>query len=114
MWYKDGRPLSASLQSHISTSYDGLELTGSTSLDVPSIQRKDSGVYRVVLQGQLGAGTLPQDLLLQETSFQIDVEGESCHVLHAILTIFTTHLSWVGTFYNDDNYHIIMMLMHLL
>ena len=74
-WYKNGSPLSPRLQSSVVTTYDDLRLTGRTSLNVTSIQRRDSGVYRVVLESQLGAGVLPRDVLYEEISFQVDVNG---------------------------------------
>ena len=75
-WYRDGDLLPSDLQRHVATTYDGFELTGKTCLDVPSVQRKDAGVFRVVIQSGLGSGVLPQELLYEEISFQLDVFGE--------------------------------------
>ena len=74
-WYKGGSPLSLRLQNSVVTTYDDFRLTGRTSLNVSSVQRTDSGVYRVVLESQLGAGVLPQEVLYKEISFQMDVIG---------------------------------------
>ena len=73
-WEKDGVPLSPNYQ--VSTAYDSSQLTGSTSLHFSPLQRKDKGVYRVVLESMVGAGFLPRDLLYREVSFQLDVNGK--------------------------------------
>ena len=75
-WYKDGSPLSPELQNNIVTAYDQVELTGSTALELPAIRRRDSGVYMVVLESQLGSEVLARDLRYQEISFQVDVTGK--------------------------------------
>ena len=91
-WYKDGSPLPANY--HVSTAYDSFELTGSTTLDFSAIQRKDSGVYRVVLESMLGAGSLSRDLLYQEISFQVNVIGKSINI-HFVIIVFLPSLQCV-------------------
>ena len=74
-WEKDGRPLPAEYQ--VTTTYNSLNSppTGRTSLTFS--QRKDTGVYRVIITSTLGAGSVPSSLLTDETSFQVNVIGKS-------------------------------------
>ena len=84
-WEKDGRPLPAEYQ--VITTYNSLNSppTGRTSLTFS--QRKDTGVYRVIVSSTLGAGSVPSSLLTDETSFQVNVIGKSIWNLHTFETI---------------------------
>ena len=79
-WEKDGRPLPAEYQ--VATTYSSLTSppTGRTSLMLS--QRKDTGVYRVIITSTLGAGSVPSSLLTDETSFQVNVIGKSMWNFH--------------------------------
>ena len=75
-WEKDGRPLPTDYQ--VTTTYNSLNSppTGRTTLGFSTIQRKDSGVYRVVFNSTLGARCVPSHLLTGETCFQVNVIGK--------------------------------------
>ena len=98
-WEKDGRPLPPNYQ--VATTYDSFQLTGSTSLHFSAIQRKDRGVYRVVLESMLGAEFLPRNLLYREVSFQLNVTGK--HMNYRIC-----NYSHIVT-----NYYLLLLLMLL-
>ena len=68
IWYQDSTPLDAS---RIQTR-DGV-----TSLSFDPITRRDAGVYRVVVETQLGSGVIPVRERRAEVEFQVDVTGES-------------------------------------
>ena len=72
-WYKDGTPLAAS---RIQTTFIASE-NGVTSLSFDPITRRDAGVYRVVVETQLGSGVIPVSQRRAEVEFQVDVTGES-------------------------------------
>ena len=72
-WYKDGTPLDAS---QIQTSFTTSE-NGTTSLSFDPITRVDAGVYRVVVETQLGSGVIAVRERRAEVEFQVDVTGES-------------------------------------
>ena len=72
-WYKDGTRLDAS---RIQTTFTASE-NGITSLSFDPITRRDAGVYRVVVETQLGSGVIPVRERRAEVEFQVDVTGES-------------------------------------
>ena len=72
-WYQDGTPLDAS---RIQTSFTTSE-NGTTSLSLDPITRRDAGVYRVVVETQLGSGVIAVRERRAEVEFQVDVTGES-------------------------------------
>ena len=73
IWYKDGTALAAS---RIQTRFTGSD-NGVTSLSLDPITREDAGVYRVVVETQLGSGVIPVSERRAEVDFQVDVTGES-------------------------------------
>ena len=72
-WYKDGTPLATN---QIQTSFTDSE-NGSTRLSFDPITRRDAGVYRVVVETQLGSGVIAVSERRAEVEFQVDVTGES-------------------------------------
>lgn len=122
-WEKDGRPLPADYQ--VTTTYNGFNSppTGRTSLSFSTIQRKDSGVYRVVFNSTLGAESLPSHLLTDKASFQVNVEGEylfydicSFHHAKSLKCIvmwankIVTNLS-CGTFHRANHAYILLIII---
>ena len=72
-WYQDDTPLDAS---RAQTSFTGSE-NGITSLSLDPITRRDAGVYRVVVETQLGNGVIAVRERRAEVEFQVNVTGES-------------------------------------
>ena len=76
-WHRDGIPLPAS---EFSISYPS-PTTGRTRVEFPAIMRSHAGVYRVVIESQLGRDHLPTSVTYDEISFQVTVEGESSWIV---------------------------------
>ncbi|XP_064399595.1 uncharacterized protein LOC135346038 isoform X2 [Halichondria panicea] len=69
-WYRNGIPLANSI---INTTYSVSQLSGTTELKFTKVTRSQAGVYRVVIQSEVGRGVYSLSDTDEETSSQVDV-----------------------------------------
>ena len=72
-WYQDGTPLAAN---RIQTTFTASD-NGTTSLSFDPITRRDAGIYRVVVETQLGSEVIALSERRAEIVFRVGITGES-------------------------------------
>ena len=72
-WYKDDTPVTAN---RIQTTFTASD-NGTTSLSFDPITRRNAGIYRVVVETQLGSEVIAVSERRAEVEFRVGITGES-------------------------------------
>ena len=75
-WFRNGIELFDTAEHSISTAFSETSRTGNTTIHFPEMERRDNGVYRVLVTTDFGQENIDLTYRRDEESFQVRVVGE--------------------------------------